>query len=62
VLPERAASSDDPSAAAERKQGLTLAKGQFVMTGTTTGIHTPELGQHAVADFGDLRKVEITFV
>jgi len=44
-----------------RKQGLTLAKGQFVMTGTLTGIHAPEPGQPAVADFGDLGKVEVIF-
>ena len=43
-------------------QGLTLLRGQFVLTGTMTGIHTGELGQHAMADFGDLGKVEVTFV
>lgn len=45
-----------------RAQGLTLSKGQFVLTGTMTGIHTAEVGQHAMADFGDLAKVEVTFV
>ena len=44
-----------------RAQDRTLSKGQFVLTGTMTGIHTPETGQTAVADFGDLAKVEITF-
>ena len=44
-----------------RVQGLALSRGQFVLTGTMTGIHTPEVGQTAVADFGDLAKVEITF-
>ena len=42
-------------------QGQTLSRGQFVLTGTMTGIHTPETGQTAVADFGDLAKVEISF-
>ena len=42
-------------------QGLSLSKGQFVLTGTMTGIHTPEVGQTAIADFGDLSKVEVTF-
>lgn len=45
-----------------RTQGLTLAKGQFVLTGTMTGIHTAQVGQLAMADFGDLAKVEVTFV
>jgi 2-keto-4-pentenoate hydratase len=45
-----------------RAQGRTLSKGQFVLAGTMTGIHTPETGQLAVADFGDLAKVEVTFV
>jgi 2-keto-4-pentenoate hydratase len=44
-----------------RAQGLTLSRGQFVLTGTMTGIHAPEIGQMAMADFGDLAKVEITF-
>jgi 2-oxo-3-hexenedioate decarboxylase/2-keto-4-pentenoate hydratase len=43
-------------------QGLTLSKGQFVLTGTMTGIHTAEVGQRAVADFGNLATVEVTFV
>ncbi len=45
-----------------RAQGLTLFRGQFVLTGTMTGIHTAEIGQLAMADFGDLGKVEATFV
>jgi 2-keto-4-pentenoate hydratase len=45
-----------------RARGLTLSRGQFVLTGTMTGIHTPEVGQTAIADFGDLEKVEVTFV
>jgi 2-keto-4-pentenoate hydratase len=43
-------------------QGLTLSRGQFVLTGTMTGIHTAEIGQNAMASFGDLGKVEVTFV
>jgi len=42
-------------------QGRTLSKGQFVLTGTMTGIHTAEVGQKAVADFGALGKAEVTF-
>ena len=41
--------------------GRTIEKGQFVMTGTMTGLHAPEPGQIAVADFGHLGKVEIQF-
>ena len=43
-------------------QGRALLKGQFVLTGTMTGIHTAEVGQQVMADFGDLAKVEATFV
>jgi 2-keto-4-pentenoate hydratase len=43
-------------------QGQALSKGQFVLTGTMTGIHTAEPGQQAMADFGDLGKVEVAFV
>jgi 2-keto-4-pentenoate hydratase len=43
-------------------QGMGLKKGQFVLTGTMTGIHAPEVGQPAMADFGDLGKVEVRFV
>ena len=41
--------------------GLTIAAGQFVMTGTMTGIHAPEPDQTAVADFGGLGTVEVVF-
>ena len=44
-----------------RGQGRAIEKGWFVMTGTTTGIHAPARGQRAVADFGDLGNVEVTF-
>jgi 2-keto-4-pentenoate hydratase len=44
-----------------RAQGLSIARGEFVMTGTMTGIHTPEIGQRAVADFGNLGTVEVEF-
>ena len=43
------------------RQGQGLLRGQFVLTGTMTGIHTAQAGQNAVADFGDLGKVEVTF-
>ena len=44
-----------------RAQGLALARGQFVLTGTMTGLHTAAIGEPAVADFGDLGKVQVTF-
>jgi 2-keto-4-pentenoate hydratase len=44
-----------------RAQGLSVARGEFVMTGTMTGIHIPEIGQRAVADFGNLGRVEVEF-
>jgi 2-keto-4-pentenoate hydratase len=44
-----------------RAQGIALARGQFVLTGTMTGLRTAEVGQPAVADFGDLGKVQVTF-
>jgi len=44
-----------------RVRGLAVMKGQFVMTGTMTGIHTPKPGETAVADFGDLGSVEVVF-
>ena len=31
------------------------------MTGTMTGMHTPQPGEAAVADFGDLGRVEVVF-
>jgi 2-keto-4-pentenoate hydratase len=42
-------------------QGIALEAGQFVMTGTVTGVHAPEPDEIAIADFGTLGKVEITF-
>jgi 2-keto-4-pentenoate hydratase len=42
-------------------QATTIAKGQFVLTGTMTGIHAPKPGETAVADFGTLGTVEIVF-
>jgi 2-keto-4-pentenoate hydratase len=44
-----------------RVRGLAILPGQFVMTGTMTGIHTPKPGEVAVADFGDLGTVEVAF-
>ena len=41
--------------------GRTILPGQFVMTGTMTGLHAPKPGETAVADFGDLGRVEVMF-
>jgi 2-keto-4-pentenoate hydratase len=42
-------------------QGIAIAAGQIAITGTVTGIHAPDRGQTAVADFGDLGTVEVVF-
>ena len=47
--------------AALRARGQEIRKGDLVMTGTMTGLHAPEPGEPAVADFGALGKVEIVF-
>ncbi len=47
--------------AAMGARGQAIRKGQFVMTGTMTGLHAPEPGETAVADFGDLGRVEVVF-
>lgn len=44
-----------------RLHGRAIEKGQLVMTGTMTGLHAPKPGERAVADFGDLGKVEVAF-
>jgi 2-keto-4-pentenoate hydratase len=44
-----------------RARGRGIARGEFVMTGTMTGLHTLEIGQRALADFGRLGKVEVEF-
>jgi 2-keto-4-pentenoate hydratase len=41
--------------------GLGVLPGQFVMTGTMTGLHAPKPGETAVADFGNLGRVEVVF-
>ena len=41
--------------------GRTIERGQFVLTGTMTGLHAPKPGEAAVADFGDLGRVEVVF-
>ena len=41
--------------------GLGIEAGQFVLTGTMTGIHAPAPGEAAVADFGGLGAVEVVF-
>jgi 2-keto-4-pentenoate hydratase len=45
----------------QRAQGMSLAKGQFVMTGTMTGLHSPEAGEPVLADFGRLGAVAVQF-
>jgi 2-keto-4-pentenoate hydratase len=39
-----------------------IEAGQFVMTGSVTGLHVPELGQATKSEFGSLGTVELTFV
>ena len=41
------------------RQGRGLTKGQWVSTGTCTGIESAAPGEHAVADFGDLGTVDV---
>ncbi|MGI9385377.1 MAG: fumarylacetoacetate hydrolase family protein, partial [Methyloligellaceae bacterium] len=45
-----------------RRRGLGLEAGAIVSTGTCTGINYVEPGQTAVADFGELGRVEVAFV
>jgi 2-keto-4-pentenoate hydratase len=45
-----------------RSRGIGLETGQLISTGTTTGVEFLEPGQHAVADFGALGRVEVTYV
>ncbi len=42
-------------------RGIGLAAGQFVLTGTVTGIHAPLPGESACADFGALGEVRVIF-
>lgn len=42
-------------------RGIALEAGHVVTTGTCAGIHFVQAGQHALADFGDLGRVEIRF-
>jgi 2-keto-4-pentenoate hydratase len=44
------------------RRGSGLLAGQFVSTGTCTGIVTLEVGERAIADFGDFGQVEVAFV
>ncbi len=44
------------------KRGLGLKAGEIVSTGTCTGFHYVEPGQLAVADYGTLGRIEVTFV
>jgi 2-keto-4-pentenoate hydratase len=43
------------------QRGYNIEAGQFVMTGTTTGLHAPEPSHAAKADFGLLGTVEVIF-
>jgi 2-keto-4-pentenoate hydratase len=43
------------------RDGGTIEAGQFVMTGTVTGMHAPEPSHTAKADFGVLGTVEVVF-
>lgn len=43
------------------RRGITLATGQFVTTGTCTGIHFAAAGADARADFGPLGAVRLAF-
>ncbi len=47
--------------AALHMQGRGIEAGQFVLTGTMTGLHAPAPGQVAAADFGSLGRVELAF-
>ena len=44
------------------QRGLGLKAGEIVSTGTCTGFHYIEPGQKAVADYGEIGQIEITFV
>lgn len=44
------------------RRGIALNAGEIVSTGTCTGIVYLELGQKAVADYGALGAIEVTFV
>lgn len=43
------------------KHGASIKKGQFILAGTMTGIHTAEVNQISQADFGDLGTVDVVF-
>jgi len=43
------------------KNGASIKKGQFILAGTMTGIHTAEVNQISQADFGDLGTVDVVF-
>ena len=44
------------------KRGQTLRTGQFVMTGTMTGLHAPAVGQLAKSTFDHAGAIEMVFV
>ena len=43
------------------EHGATIKKGQFILAGTMTGIHTAEVNHVSQADFGDLGTVDVVF-
>ena len=43
------------------EHGATIKKGQFILAGTMTGIHTAEVNHISQADFGDLGTVDVVF-
>jgi 2-keto-4-pentenoate hydratase len=43
------------------EHGASIEKGQFILAGTLTGIHTAEVNHISQADFGDLGTVDVVF-
>lgn len=43
------------------EHGAAIKKGQFILAGTMTGIHTAEVNHISQADFGDLGMVDVVF-
>lgn len=43
------------------RAGIGARQGHYVSTGTVTGVHTMQHGEAAVADFGSLGRIELSF-
>lgn len=43
------------------RDGFGVQRGQYVSTGTVTGVHTLKPGETAISDFGSLGRIELTF-